>query len=257
MYIVHSDVLTRFGWLVFMSAFPPNEWLLKEQLNNNEPRPCWDHFSHLPQWAHQVSLNYSSPQKIMKSISISLFQNIRQSWFFPWPYWTLWDGNGHDLQCLGENSSPLKCFAVHFETFETCIVVISDSFATSLTALVLDGIKMLRNYYVSLELDMSQSINGKSKLNMSRYHLICQWHVFSWCMIGWCTLQYFLLTLMALVMLGTHFVLCWICAISFVEFITRSNDNCRFCCNFQCKHCGDLCPKMSLWPHIWCWWQRG
>ena len=119
----HPGVLTRFGWLVFMSALPPNEWLLKEQLNNNEPRPCSDHFSHLPEWAHEVSLNYSSPQKIMKGISISLFRNIRQSWFFPWPYWALWDGNGHDLQCSGENTSPRKRFAVYFETLETCFTV--------------------------------------------------------------------------------------------------------------------------------------
>ena len=107
-FLAPTDVLTRFGWLVFMSALPQNEWLLKEQLNNNEPQPCSAHFSHLPQWAHEVSLKFSSSRKNTSSFSISLFRNIRQSWFFCWPYWALWDGNGHDLQCLGENTSPLK-----------------------------------------------------------------------------------------------------------------------------------------------------
>ena len=127
-FLAPTDVLTRFGWLVFMSALPRNEWLLKEQLNNNEPQPCSAHFSHLPQWAHEVSLKYSSSRKNTSSFSISLFRNIRQSWFFCWPYWALWDGNGHDLQCLGENTSPLKStlrsiFAVHFETFGNAFVV--------------------------------------------------------------------------------------------------------------------------------------
>ena len=57
------DVFAHFGWLVFMSAWPPNEWLLKEQLNNNEPQPCSAHFSHLPQWARMRFLWIIVPRK--------------------------------------------------------------------------------------------------------------------------------------------------------------------------------------------------